>query len=188
MPCGTSRLFKGAATHPCPPWRGYTMFCEVSFELSRGVFVQLTCQSCSRCYGTCFGPGRDGPPPQYDKVMLWAACTLGFFAFLRAGEFTFVPGQGQALLTPEDIRVDSHCRPTFLAVTLRGSKIGPVRHWLHAIRWTHPDTDLPSGCCPGLPHHQTTCAWSIVHLRRRLATDTPRLGVCSAVGIVNLGC
>ena len=66
-----------------------------------------------------------GPPPLYDKVMLWAACTLGFFAFLRAGEFTFVPGRGQALLTPEDIRVDSHYRPTFLAVTLRGSKTDP---------------------------------------------------------------
>ena len=57
--------------------------------------------------------------------MLWAACTLGFFGFLRSGEFTVVPGINQTLLSPSDIRVDSHQDPTYVAVTLRGSKTDP---------------------------------------------------------------
>ena len=41
-----------------------------------------------------------------------------FFSFLRSGEFTFVPNQGEALLTPEEIWVGScHCY-TFLVIPL----------------------------------------------------------------------
>lgn len=64
--------------------------------------------------------------PCYEATMLWAACTLGFFAFLRSGEFTVVPGRSGALLSPADVRVDCHHNPTYLAITLRGSKTDPV--------------------------------------------------------------
>ena len=57
--------------------------------------------------------------------MLWAACTLGFFAFLRSGEFTVVPNGNPALLTPVDIPVDDCWNPLYLAVMLRGSKTDP---------------------------------------------------------------
>ena len=63
--------------------------------------------------------------PCYDTIMLWGACTLVFFAFLRAGEFTSVSGREQTLLTPADIQVDSRHNPTYLAITLRGSKTDP---------------------------------------------------------------
>ena len=63
--------------------------------------------------------------PHHNTVMLWAACTLGFFAFLRSGEFTSVPGRTQAFLTPADVQVDNRRNPSFLAITLRGSKTDP---------------------------------------------------------------
>ena len=64
------------------------------------------------------------PPVAHDTCMLWAACCLGFFAFLRAGEFTcsspsaYVP----SMLSPQDIVINSRANTTFLAVTLRSSK------------------------------------------------------------------
>ena len=64
----------------------------------------------------------DKKPPRYESTMLWAACTLGFFAFLRSGEFTVTQNRGVPLLKPGDVRVNSRSNPTYLTVTLRGSK------------------------------------------------------------------
>ena len=64
-------------------------------------------------------------PSQHEATMLWAACTLGFFAFLRSGEFTVVPNSSGTQLTPSDIRVNDRHNPSYLAVTLRGSKTDP---------------------------------------------------------------
>lgn len=57
--------------------------------------------------------------------MLWAACTLGFFVFLRSGEFIVVPGRKEGLLSPSDIQVDSRQSPKFISITLRSSKTDP---------------------------------------------------------------
>ena len=64
-------------------------------------------------------------PNRYLASLLWAAATLGFFGFLRAGEFTVVPNGDQVPLTPRDVQVDCRTNPTLLAVTLRSSKIDP---------------------------------------------------------------
>ena len=56
--------------------------------------------------------------------MLWAACCLGFFAFLRAGEFTATQGRDPPL-RPQDIAVDDHNNPSLLSVYLRHSKTDP---------------------------------------------------------------
>ena len=62
--------------------------------------------------------------------MLWAACCLGFFGFLRAGEFT-VPSLAQfdpsVDLTPSDVAVDFHASQSLLRLRLKQSKTDPFR-------------------------------------------------------------
>ena len=66
-------------------------------------------------------------PVTFDKTMLWAACCLGFFGFMRAGEFTEVSPQknSEPRLAASDISVDSHENPQVLTVHLRQSKTDP---------------------------------------------------------------
>ena len=73
----------------------------------------------------------------YDTKMLWAAFCLGFFGFLRAGEFTVPEGayDSGCHLSFNDIAVDSHHSPSVdshhspsrLQVTLKASKTHPFR-------------------------------------------------------------
>ena len=69
-------------------------------------------------------------PVSHDRVMLWAACCLDFFGFLRAGELT-VPGDdafdAATHLTREDLAVDIPGSPTVFRVTLKASKTDPFR-------------------------------------------------------------
>lgn len=64
------------------------------------------------------------PPVTADKRMLWAACCLGFFAFLRAGEFTATSTADHTLCI-SDISIDSRENPQVLTVLLRHSKTDP---------------------------------------------------------------
>ena len=65
-----------------------------------------------------------------DHVMLWAACCLAFFGFLRAGELT-IPSDAtfdpQVHLTWGDIAVDIPKDPRVLGVTIKASKTDPFR-------------------------------------------------------------
>ena len=74
---------------------------------------------------------RAGDP---DVVMLWASLCLGFFGFLRAGEFT-VPSDKdfdpQVHLSVGDIAIDSHTAPTIMRVSLKASKTDPFRRGVH---------------------------------------------------------
>lgn len=63
-----------------------------------------------------------------DHIMFWAACTLAYFGFLRAAEFT-VPSvevfDRKLHLQPSDLAFDSHSNPTCLRVHLKTSKTDP---------------------------------------------------------------
>ena len=63
--------------------------------------------------------------PSFNNAMLWAACNLGFFGFLRAGEFTLTANSNTYLMSPKDITVDSHTNPQLLTIHLRHSKTDP---------------------------------------------------------------
>ena len=54
-----------------------------------------------------------------DTIMLWAACCVGFFAFLRSGEFTLLDdGAFDPEVSPSvgDVAVDSHSKPSLLRI------------------------------------------------------------------------
>ena len=62
--------------------------------------------------------------------MLWAACCLGYFGFMRSGELV-APADGQfdagQHLTFADVSVDSSTRLSLLAVCIKQSKTDPFR-------------------------------------------------------------
>jgi hypothetical protein len=63
--------------------------------------------------------------------MLWAACCMGFFGFMRAGEFTVTSAQAadqDTCLSPTDVSVDNHTTPSMVKVHLKQSKTDPFRH------------------------------------------------------------
>lgn len=63
-----------------------------------------------------------------DNVMLLAACCLGFFGFLRAGEFTVNGTFDPTLhLTMADVQVDSSTKPQRFRVFMKCSKTDPFR-------------------------------------------------------------
>ena len=67
---------------------------------------------------------------QPDTKMLWAACCLCFFAFLRVGEMT-VPSDEEydpaVHLSVQDVAVDNSSTPSLLRVTIKQSKTDPFR-------------------------------------------------------------
>ena len=69
-------------------------------------------------------------PSDHDNIMMWAACALAFFGFLRCSEFT-VPNQEEYCpdthLSPQDLTIDSRTSPTMIQVTIKQSKTDPFR-------------------------------------------------------------
>ena len=57
----------------------------------------------------------------FDRIMLWAAFCLGYFGFMRSGEFTSGPSDPDGLCV-SDITIDSHTNPQILTIHLRHSK------------------------------------------------------------------
>ena len=72
--------------------------------------------------------------PQPGTVMLWAACCLGFFGFLRSGEMT-VPADSSydpaAHLSFADVAVDNLANPEVIRVFIKQSKTDPFRKGIH---------------------------------------------------------
>ena len=63
----------------------------------------------------------------FDRTMLWAAFCLGYFGFMRSGEFT-CPSQAAYspdMLSHGDVSIDSHSCPTYMTVYPKRSKNDP---------------------------------------------------------------
>ena len=67
-------------------------------------------------------------PHSYHSIMMWPACCLAFFVFLRSSEFT-VPLQEaydkEVHLSPSDLAVDNKAHPHLLRVIIKQSKTNP---------------------------------------------------------------
>ena len=61
----------------------------------------------------------------YESHLLWAACCLGFFGFMRSGEFTLPSSSSQPAIYASDVAVDSHHSPTLVKIFLRRAKTDP---------------------------------------------------------------
>lgn len=68
-------------------------------------------------------------PSDYENKLLWAACCIGFFGFLRSGEFTSQSDMFDPTwhLSIQDIAVDSTTNPSLLQVLIKGSKTDQLR-------------------------------------------------------------
>ena len=61
----------------------------------------------------------------YNARLLWAASCLGFFGFLRAGEFTAASSSTPPPIRLQDVSVDSRENPSMLKVFIRCAKTDP---------------------------------------------------------------
>ena len=69
-------------------------------------------------------------PRDPDRLMLWAATCVGFFGFLRAGEFTVPSEQAynpEIHLSLGDLSIDSHSNPSAVCIHIKQSKTDPFR-------------------------------------------------------------
>ena len=80
------------------------------------------------------------PWPTYDKTMIWAACCMGFFGFMRSGEFTSSSKNQASPISVGDIAVDSHCNPSMIQVFLAKAKTDPFGKGVHIYLGK---TDMP---------------------------------------------
>ena len=68
--------------------------------------------------------------------LLWAACCLGFFAFLRSGEFTLKKGEQSDPtwhLSINNVAIDSLSHPTKLQIYIKASKTDQWRQGVYLI-------------------------------------------------------
>ena len=69
-------------------------------------------------------------PHDYNNIMMWAACCLAFFGFLRSSEFTtptsteFDP---DSHLSAKDLAMDNKLTPRLIRVKIKQSKTDPFR-------------------------------------------------------------
>ena len=81
-----------------------------------------------------------------DYKMLWSACCLAFYSFLRAGEFTVPSDSGydaSTHLSWGDLAVDNLAQPSTLSIQLKASKTDPFRKGI-----TLYIDKVPSNICP----------------------------------------
>ena len=115
----------------------------------------------------------DRQAANWDHVMLWAACCLGFFGFLRSGELT-APEEGEfdprQHLSFQDIVVDDPVNPRTMSIHIKQSKTDPSGR-ASQPSWERPTPRCPSGSPIGLPVPARSGRGPALSLQRGPSTD-----------------
>ena len=93
-------------------------------------------------------------PHSYTSIMIWAACCLAFFSFLRVSEFT-IPANDQfdesCQLSFSSILVDNRSNPQQLRISIKQSNTDPFRKGVNIFLGTTGDSiRLAKGILPYL--------------------------------------
>ena len=119
-----------------------------------------------------------------DTIMLWASFCIGFFGFLRAGEFT-VPGDRTfdpgVHLCVRDIALDSHTSPTLVRVTIKASKI-PISPGRIPFYRSHIKRAMPCGSNSSVPSSASGNTRTSVHVCGRTIPHPPEIGGAAPIG------
>ena len=63
---------------------------------------------------------------QFESQLLWAAACVGFFGFMRVGEFTMVDLSSPLSLCMQDVAVNLRSNPSAIRLHLQRSKTDPT--------------------------------------------------------------
>ena len=117
----------------------------------------------------------------FDTKMIWAACCLCFFAFLRAGEMT-VPGDDSydpsVHLSIKDISVDDPKNPSMMCIKIKQSKTDPFRRGMFIYR-ENGFSPLSNFSYVELSVHKGNGRWSSVSIQGWQSADSSTLRDCS---------
>ena len=124
-------------------------------------------------------------PSEWDHVMLWAACCVGFFGFLRSGELTapekekFDPKQH---LTVKDIALDNQTAPPNYLNQDKTVENRPFSSRGDNLLGKNKLRGLPGGCIVILPGITWQGRGSTVSVQGWESTDTPPPGIRAEEG------
>jgi len=93
-------------------------------------------------------------PATYQSTMLWAACCVAFFGFLRASEFTSpsqVSYDPACHLSLADITLDNRRSPTLVELHIKQSKTDPYREGASVFSLENQQECMPSWCYREIP-------------------------------------
>ena len=100
-----------------------------------------------------------------DNVMLWAACCVGFFGFLRGGEFTVNSSFDPSLhLTLDDMQVDAPLNPQKCLRVYQVLQDRPFPKGLLRLSWSWFRPSMPCGFLGKLPSPSWTGPWTSTYL------------------------
>ena len=131
-----------------------------------------------------------GKMADFDTKMIWAACCLAFFAFLRAGEMT-VPGDDSydpsVHLSISDISVDNQKNPSIMCIKIKQSKTDPFRRGINLFVGKTDSTLCPISAMLSYLCARGMVAGPLFRFKDGKVLTRPRFVIAVREGLVKVG-